>query len=115
MGVVTGSVSATGGKLKGSATVHNGGASVSRRLYVTLSVKLSGPDRLVRRTPLKGLAHAASKVVSYSSRVPAGLPVGRDQLWVCVSRSSALPAPSAQAGCRMVGTIDVGFLEGMGL
>jgi hypothetical protein len=107
LGVTAGAVSATGGKLKGSATVHNGGAAVSRRLYVTLLVKLSGPDRLLRRTPLKGLAHAASKVVSYSSQVPAGLPVGRDQLWVCVSRSSALPSLSAQAGCRMVGTINV--------
>jgi hypothetical protein len=107
LGVSAGSVSASGGKLKGSATVHNGGAPVGRRLYVTLVVKLPGPDRLVKRTHLNGLAHSASKVVSFSTHVPAGLPVGRDQIWVCVSRSSAPAAPSTQTGCRMVGTINV--------
>jgi predicted esterase len=107
LAVSAGSVSATGGKLKGSATVHNGGAPVSRRIFVTLIVQLPGPDRLVKRTHLNALAQGGSKTIGLSTRVPAQLPIGRHQIWVCVNKSSTLPLPSAQNGCRAVGTINV--------
>jgi pimeloyl-ACP methyl ester carboxylesterase len=105
--VSTGSVSATGAKLKGSATVDDSGPAVSSRFYVTLIVRLPGPDRLVKRTHLNALAHGASKTIGFSARVPAGLPVGRHPIWACVSKSNALPVPSARNGCRSVGTIAV--------
>jgi hypothetical protein len=107
LGVSSGSVKTVNGALKGSATIHNGGADVPRRFFVDLIVVLPGPDRLVHRYSIPHLAHGASKTVGLSVHVPTQLPIGRHQVWACVSRSSALPAPSAQNGCREVGGVNV--------
>ncbi len=109
--ISAGSVSAGGGKLKGAVTVHNGGASISRRVFVTLIVALPGPDRLAGRTHLHGLAEGTSRTVSFEREVPAGLPIGRHQIWACVSRSSATPVPAERNGCRAVGSIHVPHLS----
>lgn len=47
--VSAGSATASGGKLKGSVTVHNAGTGGSGHYYLTLVVKLTGSDRLLRR------------------------------------------------------------------
>ncbi|HVW46927.1 MAG TPA: hypothetical protein VHA76_07735 [Solirubrobacterales bacterium] len=100
-------VTVSNGKLKGSATVRNTGEPVTRPFYVTLIAQLKGPDRLLRRTTVKGLGPAASKTIGYALRLPTTLPIGTHGIWVCVSRSSALPAPSASAGCRRAGSVNV--------
>jgi predicted esterase len=101
------SVSATNGKLKGSATVYNGGGPTGRRVYVTLFVELTGADRLLKRTPVKALAHGASKTIGYSMSLPTTLPVGRHPIWSCADKSSAVPDPSPSDGCRKAGTVNV--------
>lgn len=106
--VAAATVTVSSGKLKGSATVRNGGSPITRHLYVTLFVALPGPDRLLRRTPLRGLGPGAAKTIGYSLRLPTTLPIGRHQVWVCVSRSSALPTPSSLGGgCRHAGGVNV--------
>jgi len=101
------SVTAANGKLKGSATVHNGGEPTGRRVYVTLLVQLSGADRLLKRTPVKPLAHDASKTIGYAMGLPTTLPVGSHPIWACASKSSALPEPAPAAGCRKAGSVNV--------
>lgn len=101
------SVTAADGKLKGSATVHNAGDPTGRRVYVTLLVQLSGADRLLKRTPVKPLAHGASKTIGYAIGLPTTLPVGNHPIWACASKSSALPEPTPADGCRKAGTVNV--------
>jgi predicted esterase len=101
------SVTATNGKLKGSATVHNGGEPTGRRVYVTLFVALSGPDRLLKRTPVKPLPHGGSKTIGYTIKLPTTLPVGNHAVWSCASKSSAVPDPAPTNGCRKAGVVNV--------
>jgi pimeloyl-ACP methyl ester carboxylesterase len=105
--ISTGSAKVTGTVLKGAATVHNGGGAITRPVYVTLLIELPGPDRLLKRTHLRGLAPGSSHVIGFTRAVPAGLPIGRHQVWACASRSNAIPTPSSHNGCRALGTIDV--------
>lgn len=105
--VSTGSAKVTGTVLKGAATVHNGGATISRPVYVTVIIELPGADRLLKRTHLKGLAQGSSHIVSFTRAVPTGLPIGKHPIWACVSRSNAVPTPSSHNGCRAVGTVNV--------
>jgi pimeloyl-ACP methyl ester carboxylesterase len=105
--VGAGSVKVLEGKLKGSATIANGGPPLGRRAYVSLIVQLTGPDRLLRRTAIDRLPEGATKTIGYSLKLPTTLPIGRHPIWVCVSRSPALPEPSVLTGCREVGGVNV--------
>lgn len=105
--IAAGSVKEDAGKLKGSATAHNGGDPIARPVFVTLLIQLPGADHLLRRTHLNGLGSGASHTITFNLAVPAGLPVGRHSIWACASRSGALPAPSVGNGCRTVGGVNV--------
>jgi pimeloyl-ACP methyl ester carboxylesterase len=105
--ISTGSAKVTGTVLKGAATVHNGGAAITRPIYVTVIIGLPGPDRLVKRTHLRGLAQGSSHIVAFTRAVPTGLPIGKHRVWACVSLSNAVPTPSSRQGCRALGTVDV--------
>jgi pimeloyl-ACP methyl ester carboxylesterase len=105
--VGTGSVTVTSGKLKGSATIRNGSGPIGRRVYVTLIVQLTGPDRLLKRTPVDRLGEGAAKTIGYSLKLPTTLPIGRHKIWVCVGHSPAVPEPSVLVGCREVGGVNV--------
>jgi pimeloyl-ACP methyl ester carboxylesterase len=105
--ISAGSVTTTGGKLKGSATVHNGGDPITRPVYLTLLVELSGADRLLKRTHVKGLGPGSSHTFGFAQALPSNLPIGHHQIWACASRSAALPTPSPHGGCRAVGSVTV--------
>jgi pimeloyl-ACP methyl ester carboxylesterase len=105
--ISTGSAKVTGTVLKGAATARNGGATITRPVYVTVIIELPGPDRLIKRTHLRGLAQGSSHVVSFTRAVPTGLPIGKHQIWACVSKSSAVPTPSSHNGCRVLGSVNV--------
>jgi pimeloyl-ACP methyl ester carboxylesterase len=102
-----GEVTVTGSRLKGSATVGNGGAGVSRRFFVDLIVQLNGPDRLLRRTAVERLGTGDQKRVAYNLNLPTTLPIGNHPIWACVAHSGALPEPSVLIGCHEVGSVDI--------
>jgi pimeloyl-ACP methyl ester carboxylesterase len=105
--VGAGSVIVADGKLKGSATIRNGGGPLGRRVYVTLIVQLTGPDRLLKRTPVDRLGPGGTKTIGYTLKLPTTLPIGRHEIWACVGHSPAVPEPSVLIGCREVGGVNV--------